>query len=201
LNTKQDNVRERILEASMRLFLAKGFTGATTKELTVAAGVAKGTLYWHFKSKEQILEEILDTFSREFYDAAFEAANLCEDGFVKKFKVLYRFITEFARDKKELLLVSTTVVGEMAGTGTSAEKRIKEIEMKAHGFFKTLLEEGQKEGVVPAVLDTDLHAHIILANFMGMHIKWCLHGDSINAPAYARAYRDAIFRGMGITEW
>jgi TetR/AcrR family transcriptional regulator len=201
LNDKQENVRERIIDASIKLFLAKGFAGATTKELTEAAGVAKGTLYWHFKSKEQILEEILDKFSRELYDAAFEETGRCEGGFVKKFKVLYRFITEFAREKKELLLVSSTVVGEMVGTGTNAERKIREIEIEAHGFIKDLLEEGQREGVVLKELDTYLQAHIILANFMGMHIKWCLHGDSIDAPAYARLYRDSIFRALGIQNW
>jgi len=48
-------VKERIIDAGIRLFLAKGFAGTTTKELTDAAGVAKGTLYWHFTSKDRIL--------------------------------------------------------------------------------------------------------------------------------------------------
>ena len=117
MRNKQDNVKERIIEASIKLFLAKGFAGTTTKELTDAAGVAKGTLYWHFTSKDSILEEILEKFSCELYDPAFEKVDNCQGDFIAKFKVFYRFITEFAREKKDLLLVSSTILGEIAGTG------------------------------------------------------------------------------------
>jgi TetR/AcrR family transcriptional regulator len=200
LSDKQENARERIIDASIRLFLAKGFVGATTKELTEAAGVAKGTLYWHFKSKDEILEEILEKFSVELYDAAFEAVKAGKGGFTERFKVLYRFITEFAREKKDLLLVSSTVLGEIAGTGSSAERKMKNIQMKAHDFVKELIEEGQKEGVVKQGLDAGLQAHIIIANFVGMHLQWCLHGDLFDAGAYARAYRDTMLRGLGVQD-
>jgi AcrR family transcriptional regulator len=197
VGSKQENVRERIINAGITLFLAKGFVGTTTKELTEAAGVAKGTLYWHFPSKNLILDEILDRFSVELYDAAFDVTNRCDGDFVKRFKAFYRFITEFARDKKELLQVSSTVLGEIAGSGTPAETKIQAIQMKAHAFVQRLIEEGQDEGVVDKELNASLQAHIILANFVGMHLQWCLHGDSFDAVSYARAYRDAILRGLG----
>ncbi len=162
----QENVRERIIEASIRLFLTKGFVGATTKELSEAAGVAKGTLYWHFAGKEQILEEVLEKFSHELYDRAFEKANNTEGDFVSKFKVLYRCITEFAREKRELLLVSSTVLGELAGTGSSAEEKMKKIQMRAHGFIKALLDEGQRKER-QGDLDTGIQAHIILPTLSG----------------------------------
>jgi len=198
LGARQANVKERIIDASIKLFLAKGFVGATTKELTDAAGVAKGTLYWYFSGKDQILDEVLERFSHELYDQAFEKVEKTEGSFVVKFKALYRFITEFAREKKELLLVSSTVLGEIAGTGSNAERKMRHIQMKAHDSFKALLDLGQKEGAVRKDLDTNIQAHIILANLVGMHLEWCLHGDSFDAVAYARAYRDQILRGLGV---
>jgi AcrR family transcriptional regulator len=197
LNTKQDNSKEKILDAGIRLFLTKGFVGTTTKELTEAAGVAKGTLYWHFASKDKILEEILDKFSRELYDAAFEETRRCAGGFLAKFKTYYRFITEFARNKKELLLVSSTVLGEVAGSGSTAEKKIHYIQLRAQQFIRTLIEDGQREGVVTKELDASIQAHIIIANFVGMHLQWCLLGDSFDVVSYARAYRDSMLRSLG----
>jgi AcrR family transcriptional regulator len=196
----QDSVKERIIDASIKLFLTKGFTGATTKELTVAAGVAKGTLYWHFPSKDRILDEILDRFSHDFYDAAFDAVTQCGGDFLKRFKTFYRFITEFARDKKELLQVSSTILGEIAGSGTPAEEKMRAIQMKAHAFIKNLVEQGQRERTVDAALDASLQAHIILANFLGMHLQWCLQGDSFDAVSYARAYRSTILKGLGCSD-
>ncbi len=200
LRNKQDNVKERIIEASIKLFLAKGFAGTTTKELTDAAGVAKGTLYWHFTSKDSILEEILEKFSCELYDPAFEKVDNCQGDFIAKFKVFYRFITEFAREKKDLLLVSSTILGEIAGTGSNAELKMRGIQRRAHDFVKTLLDLGQKEGAIARDLDTNIQAHIIIANFVGMHLQWCLQGDSFDAVAYARAYRTTMLRGLGIQQ-
>jgi AcrR family transcriptional regulator len=199
VNNKQQNAKERIIDASINLFLTKGFVGATTKELAKTAGVAKGTLYWHFSSKDAILEEILDIFSTELYDAAFDEARRCEGGFVTKFKVFYRFITEFARSRKELLMVSSTILGEIAGSGSVAEKKMHEIQARAQLSVKALIENGQKEGVVDKDLDASMQAHIIIANFVGMHLQWCLLGDSFDAAAYARAYRDSMLRSLGCT--
>lgn len=196
--TSEESVKERILNAAISLFLANGFAGTSMKELTDAAGVARGTIYWYFKSKDQILEEVLEKFAKELYDAAFERVDQCSGGFVIKFKALYKFITEFAREKRELLLVSNTVLGEIVGTGSNAERRIKEIQMKFHDFLKELLESGQEEGVIKKDLDTNIQAHIMIANLVGMHLQWCLHGDMFDAGAYARAYRDTMLRGLGI---
>lgn len=48
------NTRERILDAAKEVLLEKGIVRATTKEIARAAGVSEGTLYNHFRNKEQI---------------------------------------------------------------------------------------------------------------------------------------------------
>jgi TetR/AcrR family transcriptional regulator, cholesterol catabolism regulator len=193
---RDDNVKEKIVDTSIKLFLKNGFVGTSMKELTDAVGVARGTIYWYFKSKDRILEEVLDKVSREVYDVAYERVNACEGNFLTKFKTLYRFLSECAVDKRELLLVSTTVVGEVAETGTEAEKKIKDMQMKFHRFIKTLLDEGQGERIVRADLDTGIQAHIMIGNLIGMHLQWCLHGNTFDADAYAKAFREAVLRAL-----
>ncbi|TAN41877.1 MAG: TetR/AcrR family transcriptional regulator [Nitrospirae bacterium] len=55
--------KERALAAALRLFSAKGYLGATTKEISKSAGIAEVTLFRHFSSKEQLFEEVLNTYS------------------------------------------------------------------------------------------------------------------------------------------
>ena len=191
-----DSLRERILDAAIKLFLAHGFAGTTMNQLTDAAGVARGTLYWHFKSKNQLLEEILNRFSRELYDGAVEKVGACQGNFDTKFKLFYKVVTELAREKRELLLVSNTLLGELMGSGTAAEAKMKRIHTSLHEFTKSLLDDGQKEGAVRKDLDTNLYAHILMANFIGMHLQWCLKGDSFDAQAYARLFRESIIKGL-----
>lgn len=198
---KDDSVKERILDASIKLFLAHGFAGTTVKELTDTAGVAKGTLYWYYKSKNQLLEEIIDKYSEELYDGAVKRVGACKGDFKTKFKLFYKFVTELAREKRELLLVSNTLLGELMGSGTEAEEKMKKVHTKLHDFAKDLLDKGKKEKVIKKGLDTDLHAHIIMANFIGMHLQWCLKGDLFDAATYARLFRESIFRGLGIEKF
>ena len=47
--------REEIQEKSMELFMRKGYHGMSTTDLCEALGISRPTLYWYFKSKEEIL--------------------------------------------------------------------------------------------------------------------------------------------------
>ncbi len=52
--------REEILDAAERLFSVRGFDETTTGDILAAVGIARGTLYYHFKSKEEILDAMVD---------------------------------------------------------------------------------------------------------------------------------------------
>jgi len=51
--------RQTIVEAAIGVFAQHGFDAATTDDIARAAGLSKGGLYWHFKSKDDILAAIL----------------------------------------------------------------------------------------------------------------------------------------------
>jgi AcrR family transcriptional regulator len=195
---RQPDLKEKILTTSIRLFLNNGYVGTSVRNLTDEVGIARGTLYWHFKSKDQILDEILNKYCEQFIDAAIETTNSCKGDFLTKFHVFYRFITEFARDNPELLMVFDTLLGEISRNGTEAANKMKEIRSRLGNSIESLLAIGQKEGVVDKDLDITLHAHIILATFTGMLLHWFVHEESLDAVAYSRAFRVEILRGLSI---
>jgi AcrR family transcriptional regulator len=57
-NCAEDQPRDRILKAALKLFAKKGYEKTTTKELAAQAQVAEGTLFRHFSSKKTILVEV-----------------------------------------------------------------------------------------------------------------------------------------------
>ncbi|TPR39182.1 TetR/AcrR family transcriptional regulator [Apilactobacillus micheneri] len=54
-----------VLQASLKLFADKGYDATTTSDIATLAGVAEGTVYKHFKTKENILNSLLIPFIRE----------------------------------------------------------------------------------------------------------------------------------------
>lgn len=60
-----DNKREKIFLAAQELFSEKGFHETTVEEIARQAGVAKGTVYIYFDSKEQLFKEVIKSGFKE----------------------------------------------------------------------------------------------------------------------------------------
>lgn len=52
--------KNEILDVAERLFGTKGFDHTSTNDILQEVGIARGTLYYHFQSKEEILDAVID---------------------------------------------------------------------------------------------------------------------------------------------
>ncbi|MGG3836454.1 TetR/AcrR family transcriptional regulator [Paenibacillus thiaminolyticus] len=66
--------RNEILDAADELFEEKGFDGTSTNDILEKVGIARGTLYHHFKSKEDIMDALIERYSVRLLGAAQEIA-------------------------------------------------------------------------------------------------------------------------------
>jgi AcrR family transcriptional regulator len=55
-----NKTKRKIFETSMKLFAEKGYEATSIEEITATVGVAKGTLYYHFSSKEEIFDFLIE---------------------------------------------------------------------------------------------------------------------------------------------
>jgi TetR/AcrR family transcriptional repressor of nem operon len=89
MKTKGEVTREKILEAASKLFNAKGFNATTISDLVAATGMQKGSLYFHFTSKDDIAHEVLLQATEEFMEFLRDAldgdnAGACLDNFLHR---------------------------------------------------------------------------------------------------------------------
>jgi len=66
--------RNEILDAADELFGQKGFDGTSTNDILEKVGIARGTLYYHFKSKEDIMDALIDRYNVHILGGAQEIA-------------------------------------------------------------------------------------------------------------------------------
>lgn len=66
--------RNEILDAADELFGQKGFDGTSTNDILEKVGIARGTLYYHFKSKEDIMDAMIERYNVRLLGAAQEIA-------------------------------------------------------------------------------------------------------------------------------
>jgi AcrR family transcriptional regulator len=74
---KSDDKRKAILDAALRVFSERGTVNAPTSAISKAAGVAEGTLFTYFKTKDELMNELYlelrQGFSRQMGDFVYEA--------------------------------------------------------------------------------------------------------------------------------
>jgi AcrR family transcriptional regulator len=66
---KSEDKRNAILEAATRLFAERGLTAAPTSEISKQAGVAEGTLFTYFKTKDDLINALYRALKLELADA------------------------------------------------------------------------------------------------------------------------------------
>jgi len=57
---EQEDTRRSLLDAAARLIAERGYRGMTVNEIVALAGLSKGTFYWHFGSKDDVLFAVLE---------------------------------------------------------------------------------------------------------------------------------------------
>jgi AcrR family transcriptional regulator len=190
------DVKDTIIRVSTRLFLANGYRGTSVKQITEAAGIGRGTLYWYFKSKDEVLESIFRKFEHEFLEGFMEAVRSCDGDFIAKYKTFHKFATEFARDNRDLSLAFNTLLNEIVGSNTESERLAKGIWERFRSFLEAMLEEGKREGTVGAEVDAGIYAHIIIASHAGMLFQWFVSGESLDVRAFVKTFRNFLLKGI-----
>jgi AcrR family transcriptional regulator len=59
MSTRSDATKKKLFDAAMELIGERGFTDASVDEIVERAGVAKGTVYYHFTGKAELVEALI----------------------------------------------------------------------------------------------------------------------------------------------
>lgn len=169
---RQADKRQRIVDAAVHVFADKGFFGARIADVAEVAGVADGTIYLYFKSKDDLMisvfrekmTEILQRFSilREIHDPE---------------EKLRRYVLEhlaLVEEQPKLMQVLTVELRQSA-------RFMKMTPPAAFGRYLALLagiiDLGQKRGVFRRNLDAPLIARALFGAIDEISLSWVLSSE------------------------
>lgn len=72
---KKEIRKKELIKTAYELFITRGYENTSIDEIIAKAGIAKGTYYYHFESKEQILEEVINMMIDEGVERAKQVVN------------------------------------------------------------------------------------------------------------------------------
>lgn len=142
--TEEEQLRRRkeIFDASVHLFLEKGFNETSMHEIAKAAGVGKSTLYDYFTSKDEILVSYFEDEIRKITQPAQEIIKQ-KMGVSESLKKIMQMHLEYLVDHKNFYLQLTSEVPRLA---MQSQQRVQTMRYAYQDMLKSLVEEGIRLG-------------------------------------------------------
>ena len=184
--------RESILRAATRAFARNGYFNSKVADIAREAGVADGTVYLYFKSKEEILHSIFDRSVEEALDAARKQIEHVKDPREKLRQIAALHLERLGADR-DLAVVFQV---ELRGSTKFME------EFSAAGFaeylalIRSTFEEGQRAGVFRADLKANVVAKILFGALDEMATNWILSKRRYKLAPMADEVLDIFLNGV-----
>jgi AcrR family transcriptional regulator len=188
--------RDELLTVAADLFATKGYRNTTVRDIADAAGILSGSLYHHFESKEQMVDEILRTFQDDLfgqYDEilasdATPVAKL-EQAIRVSFDAIDRHHSEVAIFQNDSAHLST-----LDGFEYVAERHAQ-----SRDFWIRLLRAGVEVGDLRGDLDVEV-VYRFIRDGLWFSVNWYRPGGDLSARAVADQFTAVLLRGMTTDE-
>jgi AcrR family transcriptional regulator len=195
-NFQSHETANRILNQAMRIFLEKGYHGTSIDDITRAAELTKGALYWHFRSKEDLLKRIIEEYEGRFLDGMIQAVNEVRGSILHKIEKYFQYNAAFAYYNRELCVSFDTLAAELVGAHHGVETEFRRIYKKYQKFLSNLIVQGKKEKVFKKEIDQNLAALVIIAFHVGILLQWSMNKDEIDGEAYVNTFKKIMLNGL-----
>lgn len=170
--------RSRILEAAERIFARHGFFAARVSEIAKEAGVADGTIYLYFKSKDDLLISLFESRMKHVNEQLRAAIDALPPG-----EQLRAFIRTYLR-----LIASEPAVAEVLTIELrQSSKFMKEYENPGFADYLRMLggiiADGQARGELDAAIPSHIAARMIFGILDELALAWVLGKQPIKSSA------------------
>lgn len=187
--------RKAIIDAAVSVFAKKGFFGAKVSEIAETAGVADGTIYLYFKSKDDLLISLFEECMAQINDHFLSVIGALTDP-EEKLRHYVIFHLELVASKPELMQVLTIELRQSA-------RFIKEYSPKEFGRYLAIigaiLEDGQEQGIFRQELHPGVFRRALFGAIDELSLEWILRGRDHPLPdpkVIGKEIAEFILRGL-----
>ncbi len=174
-NIKDEEVKTAILEAAKKVFQKWGVNKTTMEDIAREAGKGKSTLYYYYKSKDEIFEYLaINEISNIIQKARILVAN--EKTAKDKLK---KYIVETLNQMKNTISIYPLVKGEIKGNKVFIEKLRNQIDVMEESIIQEILKEGIAGGEFNFLNEENLNkaANVIVGIIRGLDLYLLLDND------------------------
>ncbi len=185
--------RDAILRAAIDVFAGRGFFNAQVADVARAAGVAAGTVYLYFESKDDLLVSIFERTMREAIAEGRAAVAPVRDPVEQLRTVARVHLDRMGRDRSLAIVFQV----ELRQSTKFMERLSSTLLREYLGIIRTIIVEGQKSGAFRKELNATLAAKLFFGGLDEMATNWILSRRKYALASEADAIVDLFVHGAG----
>ncbi len=189
-----NKTKRKIFETSMKLFAEKGYDATSIEEITATVGVAKGTLYYHFSSKEEIFNFLVEE-GMKLLKNSIEIKTSKFESSIDKLKAIILIELKVIAKYENII---TIILSQFWGY-ESRNVACKSYVLDYIRTVKDIIKEGMEKGEIPQG-----NAAVLASTIFGLTSSSLVYkaqsGEILNVQELYEEYQNIIIRGLLKTE-
>jgi len=184
--------RDELLKLAATMFADRGLRATTVRDIADSAGILSGSLYHHFKSKEQMVEEVL----RDFLDWLFGRYQEIVDtqpNPLERLKGLFMASFEAIENRHAQVVIYQDEAKRLSSLPQFAFVETRNKDQRK--MWLDLLNQGIEEGYFRPDIDVDL-VYRFIRDTTWVSVRWYQPGGPLTAEEVGRQYLSIVLGGI-----
>ncbi|HKV19989.1 MAG TPA: TetR family transcriptional regulator KstR2 [Mycobacterium sp.] len=184
--------RDELLDLAATMFAERGLRATTVRDIADSAGILSGSLYHHFSSKEEMVDELLRGFL-DWLFMRYEEIVATEPNPLERLKGLFMASFEAIEDRHAQVVIYQDEAKRLMGQPrfSYVEERNKE----QRKMWLALLNQGVDEGYFRPDIDVDL-VYRFIRDTTWVSVRWYEPGGPMTAKEVGRQYLSIVLGGI-----
>ena len=184
--------RDELLELAATMFAERGLRATTVRDIADSAGILSGSLYHHFESKEEMVDEVLRGFLDWLFDR-YQEIVATEPNPLERLKGLFMASFEAIEHRHAQVVIYQDEAKRLSGQPrfSYVDERNKE----QRKMWVDLLNQGIEEGYFRPDIDVDL-VYRFIRDTTWVSVRWYQPGGPLTAEQVGRQYLAIVLGGI-----
>ena len=190
MRLNMNKTKRKIFETSMKLFAEKGYDATSIEEITATVGVAKGTLYYHFSSKEEIFNFLIEEGIKLLQNSV-DIKTAKHNNYIDKIKAIVLIQIKIVAKYENII---TILLSQFWGT-KERNKKCQDLIYQYIGKIEKIVQEGIEKGEIKKG-DTRAIASEIYGLICSTLVYQKREGQNMNIMQLYHEYENTVINGL-----
>ena len=186
--------REELLELAATMFAERGLRATTVRDIADAAGILSGSLYHHFSSKEEMVDEVLRGFLDWLFDRYQQIIDT-EPNPLARFKGLFMASFDAIENHHAEVVIYQDEAKRLSGQPRFGY--VEELNRRQRKMWVEVLAEGIAQGYFRPDIDVDL-VYRFIRDTTWVSVRWYQPGGPLTAEQVGRQYLSIVLGGITV---